>query len=151
MKNLYLIIAVLLFCVSGYAQSSISIKDSTIDAFKSYLHKNTRYPAVARENNVQGTAVITIKINAGQKIDSITFARHLTVEIDSEIIQKVRSYNGIINLPKGRYTFGYEFIMQDGDDEEIKIKPINASRYNNYLFDVDIIGYATIRKATILY
>jgi len=94
--------------------------------------------------------VITIKINSDKKIDNTTIARHLSAEIDSEIVQRVRLYKGSINLPEGQYTFGYEFIMQDGDDGNITIKPIKASRYSNYLFDIDIIAYAIIRKVSIV-
>jgi len=149
MKNLFLTITILLFSVIVEAQSSISKKDSTVEAFRNYLLKKTRYPAVARENNVQGTAVLAIKVDDGKKINSITIVRHLSAEIDSELIQRIKSYNGMINLPQGQYTFGYQFTIHD-DDDNPNVKPIKSSRYNNYLFDINIIAYSVIRKTYIL-
>lgn len=149
MKTLTYIIAAFLFSTAGHAQSFNST-DSTVQNFKKYLTKNIRYLAVARENNVQGTLVLTVKINADKKIESIKFLRHIMVELDSEVIKKVRCYDKTIALPEGKYTIGFNFFIQDEDGDN-KIKPIDSNKYNNYLFDIPIVGYQTVQKKTIVY
>ena|ERR1700749_3503625 len=149
MKKLTFIIASLLFSTACYAQS-LNGADSTVQNLKKYLIKNIRYPAVARENNVQGTLVLTVKINADKKIENIEFLRHLSIELDSEVVKKVRYYNKTIALPEAKYTIGFKFFIQD-DDGDNKIKPIDGKKYSNYLFDIDIVGYQAVRKTTIVY
>src|ERR1700754_3566396 len=136
MKTLTFIIAAFLFSTKCYAQS-LNGADSTVQNFKKYLIKNIRYPAIARENNVQGTLVLTVKLNADKKIENIEFLRHLSVELDSEVIKKVRYYNKTIALPEAKYTIGFNFFIQDVDGDD-KIKPIDSNKYINYLFDIDI-------------
>ena len=149
MKTLTFIIAAFLFSITCHAQS-VSSADSTVQNFKKYLSKNIRYLAVARENDVKGTVVLTIKINADKKVGDIEILKHLTVEMDSEIIKKIRNYNKLIALPEAKYTIGLKFFMKR-DSGYDKIKPIDTSSYNNYLFDIDFIGYSAIRKTTIVY
>jgi hypothetical protein len=150
MKTLTFIIAVFLFSTACHAQN-LADTDSTVQNFKKYLIKNIRYPAISRENNVQGTLVLTVKINADKKIENIEFLRHLAVELDSEVIKKVRYYNKTIALPEAKYTIGFKFFIQDDDNGVDKIKPIDSTKYSNYLFDIDIVGYQAVQKKTIVY
>ncbi|WP_179415230.1 energy transducer TonB [Mucilaginibacter sp. E4BP6] len=94
MKNLYPIIVILLFSVSVYAQSSISKKDSTINAFKDYLLKKTRYPAVARENNVQGDMAVCFTVGKDKKISKIRIVKGLSAECDSAVLLSIRKFPG---------------------------------------------------------
>ena len=66
MKTLTFIIAAFLFSTTCYAQS-LNGADSTVQNFKKYLIKNIRYPAIARENNVQGMVGANCQIKCGQK------------------------------------------------------------------------------------
>ncbi len=149
MKTLTFIIAAFLFSITCHAQS-VSSADSTVQNFKKYLSKNIRYLAVARENDVEGTVVLTVNINADKKIGDIEIVKHLTIEMDSEVIKKIRNYNKLIALPEAKYSIGFKFVMQK-DSGEDKIEPIDTSKYNNYLFNIDFIGYSAVRKTTIVY
>jgi TonB family protein len=150
MKTLTFIVAAFLFSTACQAQN-LAVPDSTVQNFKKYLIKNIRYPAVARENNIQGTLVLTVKINADKKIEDIEFLRHLSVELDSEVIKKVRYYSKTIALPEEKYTIGFKFFIQDDDNGADKIKPIDSNKYSNYLFDIDIVGYAAVQKRGVVY
>jgi len=152
MKSLYLIIAILLFCMTGYSQSSASKKDSTINAFKDYLLKKTRYPAVARENDVEGDVAICFKLNKDKRISEVKIVKGLSAECDSAVLLSIRKFPGTLQLPSKKYTIGLHYRMQKGDGKpDTLIAPFNQRLYKRFLFEADIIGYATMHKSSIVY
>jgi len=150
MKALTLILTSLLFSTISHAQSFNST-DSTVLNFKKYLSKSVRYVAVARENGVQGTLALTFKINADKRIQDIELLCHLSAEQDSEVVKKVGNYNKAVALPEAKYTIVLRFFIQGDDEKNNQPEPIDSSKYNNFLFNIDIIGYETVQKKTIMY
>lgn len=150
MKNLFLIITILLFEVSVNAQSSISKKDSTINAFKNYLTKKTKYPAVARENDVQGDVAVYFKVGKDKRIGAVKIVKALSAECDSAVLLSIRKFPGTLELHSKEYTIGIHYRMQKPDGPPIdSIAPFNQKLYKRFLFEINIIGYVGIQKKTI--
>lgn len=150
MKVLYLTIAVLLFCTKGYSQSTVPKSDSTVNAFKSYLVKNTRYPAVARENDVEGDMAICFKLDKDKRISEIKIVKGLSPECDSGTLRLIRKFPGILQLPSKEYTVGLHYIIRKEDGKpDTLIALFDKKLYKRFLFEADIIAYAPIQKNTI--
>jgi TonB family protein len=150
MKNLCLIIAILLIGVSVNAQSSISKKDSTVNAFKIYLIRKTNYPAVARENDLQGDVAVCFKVDKNKRISEIKIVKALSAECDSAVLLSIRKFPGTLELHSKKYTVGLHFRIQKTDGFPIApISPFNKKLFKRFLFDVNMIGYASIQKSTI--
>jgi len=147
MKGLYLIIAVLFFCIKGYSQSAISKRDSTVNAFKYYLLKKTRYPAVARENDVEGDMVICFKLGKDKKISEVKIVKALSPECDSGTLRLIRKFPGTLQLPSKEYTVGLHYRIHNGDEPHYApIVPFDQKLYKRFLFEADIIGYVAMEK-----
>jgi len=150
MKGLYLIIAILLFCMTGYSQFAVSKKDSTINAFKDYLLKKTRYPAVARENDMEGDMVVCFKLGKDKKISEVKIVKGLSPECDSGTLRLIRKFPGTLQLPSKEYTIGLHYIIRKEDGKpDTLIAPFDKKLYKRFLFEADIIAYAPIQKNTI--
>ena len=70
MKKLLLTIIALLFFAGVQAQETIKT-DSSVVSLKKYLTNNIHPPAVAVENHIQGTVVVSFKVddNKNSNID----------------------------------------------------------------------------------
>jgi len=135
--------------MKGYSQSPITKKDSTINAFKDYLLKKTRYPAVARENDVEGDMAICFKLGKDKKISEVKIVKALSPECDSAVLLSVRKFPGTLELNSKEYTIGIHYRMQKPDGPLIdSIALFNKRLYKRFLFEIDIIGYAAIQKNT---
>ena len=139
MKTLFLAIFAFIFFTQAKAQEMTKV-DSTIAILTNYLQKNTYYPAMSKENGVQGTVVISFKVD-NLNITDLHIVKSLDPYCNGAVLKVFRRINQIV-LPSAEYTVGFTFVMQ-GEDEEPKIKRIDTSPYKNFLFDVDIIdiGY----------
>ena len=150
MKSLVIIIAVLLFSVTGYSQSKMTKRDSTVAAFKYYVTRYTRYPAVARENDVEGNLVIEFKVE-DDKISEVKIVKGLSPECDSGTLRLIRKYTGILQLRSKIYTIGLHYRMHKDDGKpDALIEPFNQKLYKRFLFETNIIGYSSIGKKSIV-
>lgn len=55
-----------------------------------FMAKNTKYPPLARENNVQGVTVVTFLITETGAIENIRMLRSLSDDIDAETIRVIK-------------------------------------------------------------
>jgi len=151
MRIIYLSITIMFFCSAAYAQTIPIKADSTTEAFKTYLEKNIRFPAVSRENYVQGKMVIGFTLNDAQKISNVYFVKHLDSDCDSAVVAAVRAYTKQIKLPAASYAIGLQFMILEHGETDDKIVPFNTNLYKNFLFELHIKGYIVAKKATIVY
>ena len=56
-----------------------------------YLTKNTRYPAVAEENNIQGRVIVTFVVERDGSITDVKVAKGVDPSLDKEAMRVVRS------------------------------------------------------------
>lgn len=70
-----------------YKAPQLSTGDSTIFPF---LSKNIRYPARARENNIQGRVVLSFIITKSGAIENISVLRGEDVSLDKEAVRVMR-------------------------------------------------------------
>ena len=57
-----------------------------------YLNKNSRYPAEARENNIQGTVLLSFDINIDGSISNIKVVKSLGGGLDEDAIRVAKSF-----------------------------------------------------------
>ena len=151
MKALYLAISVLLFCTKGYSQSAIVKGDSTVDAFKYYLIRHTRYPIIALENDVQGDMMIEFKLGNDEKISDARIVKSLSRECDSMALLSIRKYAGILQLPSKEYAIGLHYFVIQGETIHSDPVPFNPNLYKNFLFETNITFVVVPRKKEIVY
>lgn len=62
-----------------------------ISGLMTYLNQNTRYPAVAQENGVQGRVVVSFVVEKDGHISDVTVLRSVDPSLDKEAIRVVRN------------------------------------------------------------
>ncbi|MBQ1895949.1 MAG: energy transducer TonB [Clostridia bacterium] len=58
-------------------------------ALMEYLYKNIKYPAICRENNIQGRVVVTFVVNKDGKIVNPEVARGVNPSLDKEALRVI--------------------------------------------------------------
>ena len=89
-----------------------------ISGLKTYLNQNTRYPAVAQENCVQGRVVVSFVVGKDGHISDVTVLRSVDPSLDKEAIRVVR------NMP--RWTPG----KQGGEPVKVRYNMPVSFRLN---------------------
>lgn len=62
-----------------------------ISGLRTYLNQNTRYPAVAQENGVQGRVVVSFVVGKDGHISDVTVVRSVDPSLDKEAVRVVRN------------------------------------------------------------
>lgn len=89
-----------------------------ISGLRTYLNQNTRYPAVAQENGVQGRVVVSFVVGKDGHISDVTVLRSVDPSLDKEAIRVVR------NMP--RWTPG----RQGGEPVKVRYNVPVSFRLN---------------------
>jgi hypothetical protein len=148
MKRAFLtgVMVILFSQMTSFAQATSLMKDDSLRNFCRYLMKNIRYPAIAKENNIQGKEIISLTITQ-QSVTDIKVVRSLVAQCDTEVVRKLKNYNNnlhpAIKLIPGKYTLVIHFALDDNDD-------LNLSSFPNKLIagnviDMGVIGYAEVK------
>lgn len=137
MKTLSLTIVAILFITKVYAQSA-NVDSATVVNLRRFFSRNIRYPAIARENDLQGTVVVTFRIDSNQKISDIKIIKSLSPECDADVLRVFLAYRQPLPLSPAEYTAGITFLIE-GENHKNKIVPFDKSLYRNFLFEGSII------------
>ncbi|GAB3915457.1 M56 family metallopeptidase [Mucilaginibacter boryungensis] len=94
-----------------------------LPAFGNYLSKNIRYPAVARENHVQGKVFLTFVVEKDGSITDIKVLRGIGSGADEEAVRVIKNspkwkpamQNG--RLVRAQFTVPISFALKDNDTE----------------------------------
>ena len=89
-----------------------------ISGLKTYLNQNTRYPAVAQENCVQGRVVVSFVVGKDGHISDVTVLRSVDPSLDKEAVRVIR------NMP--RWTPG----KQGGEPVKVRYNVPVSFRLN---------------------
>jgi protein TonB len=60
-------------------------------ALRKYIAKNTQYPVVAKENDIQGKVIIQFEVTSRGTVGKIKVARKIDVLLDKEAVRVVKS------------------------------------------------------------
>ncbi|BAU55249.1 M56 family metallopeptidase [Mucilaginibacter gotjawali] len=80
-------------------------------ALEKYIAKHVRYPAVARENKVTGSAVIQFDLNADHKITNVALIKGIGNRCDEEAMRVLNEYNDAIDAKTGTYKVAVTFLI----------------------------------------
>ncbi|MGN6177785.1 MAG: energy transducer TonB [Mucilaginibacter sp.] len=138
MKIFYSTIIALLLFTGAYAQENIKIDTAAAIQLKAFLQRRVLPIAVAVENNMQGTTVVSFKIDSGQNITDVHVLRSLCPEFDAEVLREFKMYNKTIPLTPAVYTAGVGLVIENKKPSK-KYQPLDISLYQNYLFGVNVI------------
>lgn len=89
-----------------------------ISGLRTYLNQNTRYPAVAQENCVQGRVVVSFVVEKDGHISDVTVLRSVDPSLDKEAVRVIR------NMP--RWTPG----KQGGEPVKVRYNVPVSFRLN---------------------
>lgn len=89
-----------------------------ISGLRTYLNQNTRYPAVAQENCVQGRVVVSFVVGKDGHISDVTVLRSVDPSLDKEAVRVIR------NMP--RWTPG----KQGGEPVKVRYNVPVSFRLN---------------------
>lgn len=89
-----------------------------ISGLRTYLNQNTRYPAVAQENGVQGRVVVSFVVGKDGHISDVTVLRSVDPSLDKEAVRVIR------NMP--RWTPG----KQGGEPVKVRYNVPVSFRLN---------------------
>lgn len=89
-----------------------------ISGLRTYLNQNTRYPAVAQENGVQGRVVVSFVVGKDGHISDVTVVRSVDPSLDKEAVRVIR------NMP--RWTPG----KQGGEPVKVRFTVPVSFRLN---------------------
>ncbi|WP_448698394.1 energy transducer TonB [Mucilaginibacter sp. AW1-3] len=152
MKRIFVgcVMMVLLSQVTCFAQTTNSIKDDSLKNFCRYLMKNIHYPAVAKENNIQGKEIISITITR-QSITDIKVVRSLTAQCDTEVVRKLENFNKslhpAIELIPGKYTLVIHFALDYNDG--LNLSSVPNKLISDNVIDMGIISYAEVKHQSL--
>ena len=141
MKKLHLTIIALLFFAGVRAQETTKA-DSSVVSLKKYLTKNVHLPAAAVENHVQGTVVVSFKVDDNKNITEAHVVKSLSKECDAEVLRVFKEYHKALSLSSAEYTAGVSFVIQSRKSGR-QIMTVNQSPYQNFLFDINVIAQAS--------
>ena len=138
MQTLCLTIITLLLIGKAYSQQTASPDSAAVADLKGFLGRNVRPIASTVENNIQGTVVVSFKIDDNKNVTGVQVVKSLTREFEAEVLRVFQAYHQSILLPPAGYTAG---VNLDIESRKTKIKPapIDKSLYKNFLFEVTII------------
>lgn len=136
MKKLSLTIIALLLFAGVRAQETIKA-DSAIVGLKTFLLMRTLPIASVVESNVQGTVVVSFKIDDNHSMTEVQVVESLSPAFDAEVLREFKSFHQPILLTPAKYTAGVGLLINHGNTKG-SIPPVDKSLYQNYLFDVII-------------
>lgn len=88
-------------------------------ALKSYFSENMKYPAVAKDNGIEGVVTVEFVVNADGSIGQIKIARMLDPDLEQEAIRLVKTMPKWTPAEKGgapvaqSVTLPVEFTLPD--------------------------------------
>ena len=109
------------------------------DALSRYIAKYTRYPVLARENNVIGSVVVKFTISGDHKISNPALLKGIDGQCDKEVMRVVNSFKGDVDAKPGTYKLAVTFNI-DGLKAP---KPASADLFNDPSFagEVVVVSY----------
>jgi len=94
---------------------------------------------VAIENHIQGTVVVSFKVDDSKNITGVHVVKSLSRECDAEVLRVFNKYHQPLSLTQADYSAGVSFVIQNGKSGK-KIMTVNQSPYQNFLFDINIVA-----------
>jgi hypothetical protein len=100
---------------------------------------------------VHGDVAVCFKVGKDKKISKLKIVKALSAECDSGVLLSIRKFPGELELHSKEYTIGIHYRIQKPDGPPIdSIAPFNQKIYKRFLFETDIIGYASVQKRSII-
>jgi protein TonB len=100
---------------------ALPVPDGGMEGWARFLQKNLRYPAVARENNVQGRVILNFVVEKDGTLSNIKIARGLGSGLDEESIRVLKLAKpwkpGIQNGHPVRVAYSIPFNFQLAEGE----------------------------------
>ncbi|MDB5128281.1 energy transducer TonB, partial [Mucilaginibacter sp.] len=106
-----------------------------------YVLKHARYPAIARDNNVNGHILLSLVINKDHKVTDVKVEKGIGYRCDEEAARALSTYTNTINKAPGKYKMVVTFMLVNNDNTKFYApKPLGDDDLNVHNF----IGEAVI-------
>lgn len=104
--------------------------ESDWDSFYKYVSKMIKYPAIARDNQLQGNTMIKFSIIHGE-ISGIGTVYSLGLGCDAQAMKAILGYTNFINVPDGNYTISVAFRLPDASSNISNPEVISPKGYTS--------------------
>ena len=101
MKRIATFLALLVAFVAGMSAADTPSYPGGEEALKAYLAENTKYPAMAKENGIEGIVNVAFTVKADGSIGSIKIVRMIDPDLEQEAIRLVKNMPKWIPADKG--------------------------------------------------
>ncbi len=153
MRVLYFVVLLMLgFAGDCYGQSVNAADSSSINQLAKFMQKHIHYPAIEKENNITGRVFISFTVEhdqtKGNHISEIKPLNNVSNPRSYEVVRTLQMYSGSVLLKPGEYTFSVVFMLGDGDSKILNASGalLEKDKPKNFLFDMTIMGFFSIRK-----
>jgi TonB family protein len=116
--------------------------ETVYEDFIEYVAKHTRYPAIARDNKVNGHIMLSVVINKEHKITDVKVEKGIGSGCDEEAVRAVSSYSNTINKAPGKYKMVVTYMLINEKDKKYYTpKPLgNEIDIRNFIGEVVVAG-----------
>ncbi|MGF1923944.1 MAG: TonB-dependent receptor plug domain-containing protein [Bacteroidia bacterium] len=135
-KILILTVVTTFWCVTVKGANSITHNWAE---FYSYLAKQIRYPASARQENLQGNSIITFSVIKGE-LKNVNVVAEMGKGCDIEVVNALMAYPQINTIKDGKFALKISFRLQGSNSpliNELTKMPAGFTTLNN----VHVVGY----------
>jgi TonB family protein len=107
------------------------------------MARTTRYPAVARDNKINGRNILSFTINNDHKVTDVKVEKGIGYRCDEEAARALNAYNGVINKAPGTYKIAVTFMLESEGNKYYAPKPLGDDIVNahNFIGEVVIAGF----------
>lgn len=98
------------------------------DAFYKYVSKTIKYPAIARDNELQGNTMIKFSVIQGE-ISGISTVYSLGLGCDAQAMKAILGYTNFMHVQDGNYTIKIAFRLPDVSSKISNAEMISPKGY----------------------
>ncbi len=91
MKRLFAVLSLIAAFAVGAFAADVPTYPGGDEALKAYLAENTKYPAMAKENGIEGIVNVAFTVKADGSIGSIKIVRMIDPDLEQEAIRLVKN------------------------------------------------------------
>ncbi|GAA4340409.1 hypothetical protein GCM10023149_51790 [Mucilaginibacter gynuensis] len=119
---------------------TMQLVKSPIQQFYSYIGKNVRYPAEARNKDIAGRVIVSITVNNDNQISGVSLVKGASGGLGNEVVRCVKAYTDKFPNGPGTYQLPVSFALSYADGKYKQDGPLENK--SAYLDEVVIVAYA---------
>lgn len=116
------------------------------DAFYKYVSRTIKYPAIARDNELQGNTIIKFSVIQGE-ISGISTVYALGLGCDAQAMKAILGYTNFMHVKDGNYTIKIAFRLPDASSKISNPEIVSPKGYTA-LPEITVVANSNSANAT---